>query len=105
MFEWRAVVVARFLAGRMQLPPLAEQKKWEADRLVSHGDGQPFYKIAPDFAEYFEKLRSLARPLQSWDAGPDVARMGSALIGNHGSDGARHNKPLEEGRGSSRKDT
>lgn len=70
------MVVARFLAGRITLPPKAVQKKWETDRLAVRGDGQPFFKIAPDFEAYFEALRDLAgepapgvpgRRLLKWD--------------------------------------
>ncbi|EFX05042.1 taurine catabolism dioxygenase [Grosmannia clavigera kw1407] len=53
-------VVARFLASHIQLPPLDSQKKWEIDRLARVGDGQPFFKVAPYFEEYFEALRELA---------------------------------------------
>lgn len=60
VFEWQAVVVARYLAGRIQLPSKEVQKKWETDRLAKRGDGQPFFKVAPDFEEYFEALRELA---------------------------------------------
>ncbi|TVY88540.1 Thiol-specific monooxygenase [Lachnellula willkommii] len=76
VFEWQAVVVARFFAGRIVLPSKAVQKKWETDRLAVRGDGQPFFKIAPDFEAYFEALRELAgdpapgvpgRRLLEWD--------------------------------------
>lgn len=76
VFEWQAVVVARFLAGRIQLPSLKEQQQWETDRLAKVGDGQPFFKVAPHFEEYFEALRELAgepgpdtpgRRLPKWD--------------------------------------
>lgn len=70
------MLVARFLAGRAKLPPIEEQKRWETDRLAVRGDGLPFYKVAPDFEEYFETLRALAgvpaagvpgRVLPKWD--------------------------------------
>jgi hypothetical protein len=60
VFEWQAVVISRFLAGRATLPSLDLQKRWEADRLAIAGDGVPFYKIGPRFEEYFEALRTLA---------------------------------------------
>lgn len=68
--------MARYLAGRTQLPSKQVQKKWELDRLAKRGDGQPFFKVAPDFEEYFEALRELAgepgpgvpgRRLLKWD--------------------------------------
>ncbi|TVY68775.1 Thiol-specific monooxygenase [Lachnellula suecica] len=76
VFEWQAVAISRFLAGRASLPSIDVQKRWEADRLALVGDGVPFYKIAPRFEEYFEALRSLAgepgsgvpgRVLPKWD--------------------------------------
>ena len=70
------MAVARFLAGRAKLPSKEEQKLWETNRLAVRGDGLPFYKVAPDFEEYFEALRALAgdpakgvpgRVLPKWD--------------------------------------
>lgn len=47
-------------AGRAQLPPIEEQKKWETERIAYKGDGVPFTALAPDFEEYFELVRSMA---------------------------------------------
>lgn len=60
VFEWQAVLVARFLAGRISLPSKAEQEKWEQDRIAYKGDGVPFTALYPDFEEYFEEVRRLA---------------------------------------------
>lgn len=60
VFEWQAVAAARVLAGRAVLPSVAEQKKWEDDRISYKGDGPAFTMINPDFEAYFEDLRSLA---------------------------------------------
>ncbi|KAK2786672.1 hypothetical protein FQN52_007680 [Onygenales sp. PD_12] len=60
VFEWQAVLAARVLAGRAQLPPLDVQKKWEVDRIAYKGDGVPFTALAPDFEEYFNFVRDLA---------------------------------------------
>ncbi|KAK2762567.1 hypothetical protein FQN54_000740 [Arachnomyces sp. PD_36] len=60
VFEWQSVLAARVFAGRAQLPPLKEQQKWEADRIAYKGDGVPFTALAPDFEQYFEKVRALA---------------------------------------------
>ncbi|KAM0324805.1 hypothetical protein ACHAQA_007771 [Verticillium albo-atrum] len=62
IFEWQAVLAARLLAGRATLPPLAEQQKWEADRIVERGDGVKFSLVHPNFEDYFETLRALAGP-------------------------------------------
>ncbi|KAF7593409.1 hypothetical protein BBP40_011511 [Aspergillus hancockii] len=60
VFEWQAVAAARVLAGKAQLPPLTEQRKWEEDRIAKKGDGPGFLMINPDFEAYFEQLRQLA---------------------------------------------
>lgn len=60
VYEWQSVLAARFLAGRIQLPSIEEQKKWEDDRIAYKGDGVPFTALYPDFEEYFETLRKMA---------------------------------------------
>ncbi|PQE11641.1 hypothetical protein CJF32_00004798 [Rutstroemia sp. NJR-2017a WRK4] len=60
VFEWQAVLAARFLAGRITLPSAEEQKKWEDDRIALKGDGVPFTALYPDFEEYFETIREMA---------------------------------------------
>lgn len=62
MYEWQAVAVARFLAGRARqpLPSVAEQLEWERRRVVARGEGKNFYAVGPDFEEYFELLRAIA---------------------------------------------
>ncbi|CAM1503313.1 Fc.00g080890.m01.CDS01 [Cosmosporella sp. VM-42] len=60
IFEWQAVYAARLLAGRAKLPPFEEMRKWELDRIKTHGDGPKFAVVYPDFEDYFEGLRELA---------------------------------------------
>ncbi|KAE9970207.1 hypothetical protein BLS_005011 [Venturia inaequalis] len=60
VFEWQAVLAARYLAGRITLPPLEEQEAWEQKRIEYKGDGVPFSALYPDFEEYFEEVRVLA---------------------------------------------
>lgn len=60
VFEWQAVLAARFLAGKVDLPPPEEQEKWEQDRIALKGDGVAFTALYPDFEEYFEEVRALA---------------------------------------------
>lgn len=60
VFEWQAVLAARVLAGKAQLPPLEEQEKWEIDRVAEKGDGPAFTLLNPHFEEYFEQVRRLA---------------------------------------------
>lgn len=59
VFEWQAVLAARYLASRLTLPPMAEQQRWEQARMEEKGDGAPFTALYPDFEEYFEQVRSL----------------------------------------------
>ncbi|ELR02978.1 hypothetical protein GMDG_05835 [Pseudogymnoascus destructans 20631-21] len=59
-FEWQAVLAARYFAGRVELPSIAEQEKWETDRIAVKGDGVPFTALYPNFEEYFETVRELA---------------------------------------------
>lgn len=54
------MLAARYFAGRVQLPPVAEQEKWETDRIAKKGDGVPFTALYPHFEEYFETVRELA---------------------------------------------
>ncbi|CAL3964273.1 hypothetical protein PZA11_001671 [Diplocarpon coronariae] len=60
VFEWQAVLAARFLAGRITLPPLEEQRRWERDRIACKGDGVLFSALYPAFEEYFEEVRKIA---------------------------------------------
>ncbi|KAF5878415.1 putative dimethylaniline monooxygenase protein [Botrytis fragariae] len=60
VFEWQAVLAARFLAGHITLPSAEEQKKWEEDRIAVKGDGVPFTALYPDFEDYFEAVREMA---------------------------------------------
>lgn len=61
-YEYQAVAVARVLAGRGTLPSVAEQKKWEDERVTRLGPTHIFHTIAPDFEEYFNALRDIAGP-------------------------------------------
>ena len=79
MYEYQAVAVARFLAGRSRpLPPIEEQKEWERKRVAELVGGKNYYSIAPDYASFFELLRQIAgdpvpgtngRALPPFDAG------------------------------------
>jgi hypothetical protein len=59
VFEWQAVLAARFLAGQVTLPPLSDQIKWEEERIAYKGDGVPFTALYPDFEDYFEEVRRM----------------------------------------------
>lgn len=60
VFEWQAVAAARVLAGKVTLPSIAEQEKWETDRIAVKTDGPGFTVLNPEFEAYFETLRELA---------------------------------------------
>ncbi|KAL7621773.1 hypothetical protein AAE478_009100 [Parahypoxylon ruwenzoriense] len=62
IFEWQAVLAARVLAGRANLPPITAQRRWEADRIKVRGNGPKFTLVFPDFRNYFETVRKLAGP-------------------------------------------
>ncbi|SPO03686.1 related to monooxygenase [Cephalotrichum gorgonifer] len=62
IYEWQAVLAARILAGRTTLPPVAEQEKWEQERIKKRGDGVKFTLIFPDLEDYFNEIRELAGP-------------------------------------------
>lgn len=78
IFEWQAVTAARFLAGRVSLPPVAEQIRWEEERIAKIGDGPAFHAIyfdrKEDFEEHFEELRLLAGEPSVGADGEEVGR-------------------------------
>ncbi|CAG8977363.1 hypothetical protein HYALB_00009064 [Hymenoscyphus albidus] len=100
VFEWQAVLVARYLAGRIQLPPIEERIKWEEDRIIEKGDGVPFTAIYPKFEEYFEEIREMAgepdgkgRKLPVWEKqwreGFDAAHLVRIAMWKRGNERAR----------------
>ena len=64
IYEYQAVAVARYFAGRnaKPLPSPQEQDLWEVERLKAKGPGTPFHEIKPDFKEYYDFARELAGP-------------------------------------------
>jgi len=61
VYEWQAVAVARYLAGRAKpLPPVEEQEAWERNRTALLKGGKSYYSIAPKFEEFFGFLRGIA---------------------------------------------
>ena len=61
VFEYQAVAVARHLAGRARpLPPVAEQKEWEAKRIAEKKGGKDYYSIENNWQEFFELMREIA---------------------------------------------
>lgn len=108
VFEWQSVLVARFLAGRITLPPVAEQVKWEQDRIAYKGDGVPFTALYPDFEEYFEEIRKIAgepkdgkgRPLpkfeKSWRENFDAGHLLRIAMWQRGNEAARERMKAQE---------
>lgn len=64
VYEYQAVAVARYFAGRnaKPLPSPQEQDLWEVERLKYKGPTDLFHEIKPDFSDYFAFLRDLAGP-------------------------------------------
>ncbi|KAK7697083.1 hypothetical protein SLS64_013934 [Diaporthe eres] len=61
VYEWQAVAIARHLAGRAKpLPPTAEQREWEEQRVAKFKGGKDYYSIAPDYGTFLEFLRNIA---------------------------------------------
>lgn len=110
VFEWQAVLVARFLAGHVTLPPLEQQMKWEEDRIGLKGDGVPFTALYPAFEEYFEEVRLMAgEPIggkgrqlpkfeKSWRAGFDAAHLKRIDMWKRENEAARKRIAGEEGK-------
>lgn len=69
IFEWQAVLAARILAGRANLPIFQEQHQWERERIAKKGDGPAFTVVFPDFEDYFETVRKLAGEPAAGQAG------------------------------------
>jgi thioredoxin reductase len=62
VYEYQAVAVARYFAGRnaTPLPTPQEQDLWEVKRLQYKGHTALFHEVKPDFEEYFGFLTNLA---------------------------------------------
>jgi cation diffusion facilitator CzcD-associated flavoprotein CzcO len=108
-FEWQAVLAARFLAGRIPLPSVEGQRKWEGKRIEYKGDGVPFTALYPDFEEYFEEVRMTAgeptgdgkgRKLpkfeKEWREGFDRAHLSRIEMWKRGNEEARERIRREE---------
>jgi hypothetical protein len=103
------VLAARFLAGRITLPPISEQIKWEEDRIAYKGDGVPFTALYPDFEEYFEEVRKMAgEPTDGkgrqlpvfekwWREGFDRAHLSRIAMWKRGNEEARERIAREKG--------
>ncbi|KAJ5881320.1 dimethylaniline monooxygenase [Penicillium subrubescens] len=63
-YEYQAVAVARYFAGRnaKPLPSPQQQDLWEVERLKYKGPTTLFHEIKPDFKEYFDFLHDFAGP-------------------------------------------
>lgn len=114
VFEWQAVLAARFLAGRIQLPSVEEQVRWQQERIGKKGDGVPFTALYPDFEQYFEEVRSMAgeqvdegdgkgvkgrrlpRWEKSWREGFDKAHLSRIEMWKRGNEEARKRIATED---------
>lgn len=105
VFEWQAVLAARYLASRISLPTISEQQLWEQDRIQLKGDGVPFTALYPHFEEYFEQVRELVeqstgeggRPLpkfeKDWRSQFDAAHLKRIDRWKRENERARHKLP------------
>ncbi|KAL3482349.1 hypothetical protein BJX99DRAFT_216872 [Aspergillus californicus] len=62
MMEYEAVAVARYYAGRGELPSTADQERWESEQLELKGDDYRFHDVTSEMKEHMEFLRDLAGP-------------------------------------------
>lgn len=58
-FEYQAVFVARYLAGRVLLPPVSQQRAWARDRLEQKGRLRLFHTVGAE--EALTYMRTLAQ--------------------------------------------
>lgn len=62
VFEYQAVLVSRFLAGRVNLPSLEEQQSWSKRRLLEKGETRAYHTIGAESAlDYMAELSRLGR--------------------------------------------
>ena len=59
VFEYQAILVARYLAGRITLPSVLEQERWRSERFSKKGPSRSYHTIGADDA--LEYLWELAR--------------------------------------------
>ncbi|RLV84736.1 Thiol-specific monooxygenase [Meyerozyma sp. JA9] len=60
VFEYQAILVARFLAGRITLPNVSEQELWRNDRFSKKGPSRSYHTIgADDASDYMLELTRL----------------------------------------------
>jgi hypothetical protein len=93
VFEWQAVAAARVLAGRATLPSVAEQEKWETDRIAEKTDGPAFTVLNPEFEAYFEGLRLLAGEPRDGTPGRRLPRFEQKWL-DHFNDGHERRKKM-----------
>lgn len=66
VFEFQAIWVARFLAGKIQLPSLEEQNKWILQRLQKYGNRQAYHSFQEEkfeWPEYITRISGGVHPL------------------------------------------
>jgi hypothetical protein len=69
-FEYQAIAVARWYAGRVELPSEVNMKKWEEERLEAYGDSRGFHTIALQGArKYWETLVGIGGQVREGEVG------------------------------------
>ena len=70
VFEYQAILVARYLAGRITLPSVLEQELWRNERFSKKGPSRSYHTIGADDAlQYMLELARLGYLEKSLVAG------------------------------------
>ncbi|KAL5342850.1 hypothetical protein BJX70DRAFT_394292 [Aspergillus crustosus] len=81
VFEWQTVLAARVFTGKATLPPIEEQKEWEAKRIEQRRDSTKLTLISPDFEQYFETIRNLATTPRDGEPGRRLPKFNPSWVG------------------------
>lgn len=67
VFEYQAILLSRFLSGKVALPPLEQQELWSKERLLKKGVGRAYHTIGVDDAlDYIKTLVALGEPKEGY---------------------------------------
>ena len=83
-YEYQAVAVARYFAGReakaFSLPSLHDQQEWEAKRVESNGPGSDFHAIKMELKDYLTFLRDFAGPADPASDSYELPALGDSWL-------------------------
>ena len=67
VFEYQAILLSRFLSGKVVLPPIEQQELWTKELLVKKGIGRAYHTIGVDDAlDYIKTLVALGEPKEGY---------------------------------------